>query len=74
MPNRVKKIKYMKGKVLISEPFLADPNFSRSVILITEHNATGSFGFVLNQKTNILANTMVEELHLVTQEIGRAHV
>ena len=59
----------MKGKVLISEPFLADPNFSRSVILITEHNATGSFGFVLNQKTNILANTMVEELHLVTQAV-----
>jgi putative transcriptional regulator len=69
MPNRVKKIQYMKGKVLISEPFLADPNFSRSVILITEHNATGSFGFVLNQKTNILANTMVEELHLVTQAV-----
>jgi len=55
----------MKGKVLISEPFLADPNFSRSVILITEHNAKGSFGFVLNQKTDLMANAILEELHLV---------
>ena len=26
----------MNGRVLISEPFLPDPNFNRSVILITE--------------------------------------
>ena len=59
----------MKGKVLISEPFLADPNFSRSVILITEHNAKGSFGFVLNQKTDLMANAILEELHLVNQAV-----
>lgn len=59
----------MIGKVLISEPFLADPNFSRSVILITEHNASGSFGFVLNQKTDLMANAIIEELHLVNQAV-----
>lgn len=38
-----------KGKVLISEPFLPDPNFSRTVVLLAEHNEEGSVGFVLNR-------------------------
>ncbi|MEO9257019.1 MAG: YqgE/AlgH family protein [Crocinitomicaceae bacterium] len=37
-----------KGKLLLSEPFLQDEFFTRSVILLCEHNETGSFGFVLN--------------------------
>ena len=39
-----------KGKVLISEPFLNDRYFGRSVVLLVEHDATlGSMGFVLNK-------------------------
>ena len=39
------------GSLLISEPFMADPNFSRSVVLLCEHNKDeGSFGLVLNRK------------------------
>ncbi|MCB0483765.1 MAG: YqgE/AlgH family protein [Flavobacteriales bacterium] len=37
------------GDVLISEPFLADPNFARSVILLIRHDDEGSVGFVLNE-------------------------
>jgi putative transcriptional regulator len=37
-----------KGKVLVSEPFLQDAYFKRSVVLITEHNEEGTLGFVLN--------------------------
>jgi putative transcriptional regulator len=37
------------GTVLISEPFLSDDYFSRSVIYLCEHNQDGSFGFVLNK-------------------------
>jgi putative transcriptional regulator len=40
------------GKLLIAEPFLGDPNFSRTVILLCEHGPDGSLGFVLNQITN----------------------
>tara|TARA_B100000780_G_C21091483_1_gene439906 strand:+ start:609 stop:1199 length:591 start_codon:yes stop_codon:yes gene_type:complete len=40
------------GKVLISEPFMSDPNFSRSVVLLTEHNEDGSVGFVLNHQSD----------------------
>lgn len=37
------------GSVLVSEPFLADNYFTRSVIYLCDHNADGSFGFVLNK-------------------------
>ena len=37
------------GSILISEPFLADDYFSRSVIFLVDHNKDGSFGFVLNK-------------------------
>lgn len=48
-----------KGKVLISEPFLQDPHFERSVIYLVEHNAEGSLGFVLNNK---IASDMNKQL------------
>ena len=51
-PNNMSEIvKPAKGDLLISEPFLPDPNFERSVILICEHNDEGSLGFVLNKPT-----------------------
>ena len=45
-------MKTLKGRVLISEPFIQDPTFERSVILMTDHNEEGSVGFVLNQKSD----------------------
>lgn len=41
-----------RGTILLSEPFLGDPNFVRSVILICEHNEEGSFGLILNKETH----------------------
>jgi putative transcriptional regulator len=37
------------GQLLISEPFLSDPNFRKTVILLCEHEFHGSVGFVLNR-------------------------
>lgn len=50
------KEKINKGSVLLSEPYLNDPNFSRSVVLIVESSEDGHFGLVLNQK--IESNTL----------------
>ena len=43
------------GTLLISDPFLKDPNFLRTVVLVCEHQDTGSFGFILNKlfKSNL---------------------
>jgi putative transcriptional regulator len=45
-----------KGNILISEPFLQDAYFQRAVVLLVEHNAQGSMGFVLNKKTGLWVN------------------
>jgi len=55
------KIKPKKGHLLISEPFLHDPFFKRSVILVTEHNEEGSVGFILNKPINIKLHDALEE-------------
>lgn len=42
-----------RGSILISDPLLNDQYFSRSVVLLCEHNQEGSFGFVLNNYLEI---------------------
>jgi putative transcriptional regulator len=42
-----------KGKILISEPFLPDTFFNRSIVYLTDHKAEGSVGFILNKKLDI---------------------
>jgi putative transcriptional regulator len=49
------------GDFLISEPFLPDPNFERSVVLICENSHEGTFGLVLNKGTDILLEDVLEE-------------
>lgn len=55
------KLKPEKGRLLISEPFLPDPNFERTVVLLCEHNEEGSFGFVLNKASAIKVNEVMED-------------
>ena len=54
-----------KGKILISEPFLRDVFFQRSVILLVEHNENGSMGFVLNKKTNLRLNDFLDGMEQI---------
>lgn len=51
-----------KGSLLISEPFMLDPRFLRSVILLCDHNQEGSLGFVLNNKTNVHIGQLLESV------------
>lgn len=60
--NKLNKIKPAKGTVLISEPFLDDDYFKRSVILLCEHNEEGTFGFVLNNYIDIALTDLIEDL------------
>lgn len=40
---------------------MLDPNFKRSVILLTDHNDTESVGFILNQPTKVGINDIIDE-------------
>ena len=44
------------GKVLLAEPFLVEPYFKRSVVLITENNEDGSFGLIINKPIKMTFN------------------
>ncbi|MDR1102796.1 MAG: YqgE/AlgH family protein [Tannerella sp.] len=51
-----------KGKILISEPFLQEAYFQRSVVLLVEHNIKGSIGLVVNKQTGLIVNDFFSEL------------
>jgi putative transcriptional regulator len=57
-----KFVKPEKGSLLISEPFLPDPNFERTVVLLCENNEDGSVGFVLNKPSILKFDEAVEEV------------
>ena len=50
----------------MASPTLADPNFARSVILITEHNDEGAMGVVLNRPSETDVDEVAPELAPVT--------
>jgi putative transcriptional regulator len=49
---------------LVAMPQLMDPNFQRTVILVIHHDATGSFGVVLNRSTDITAPVLCSTLEI----------
>ncbi len=50
-----------KGRLLISEPFMGDYYFGRSVILLAEHNEEGSFGVILNKPVSAKFNEVLKD-------------
>ncbi len=59
-----------QGRVLISEPFLNDTYFKRSVVLLTEHSEEGSVGFVLNKPVDLNVNDVLTDFPEVEAEIS----
>ncbi|MCH2224580.1 MAG: YqgE/AlgH family protein [Crocinitomicaceae bacterium] len=59
--NFENNVPLQKGSLLISEPFLADQYFGRSVIFICEHNEEGTFGFVLNNFVAVQLENVVTD-------------
>ena len=55
------EIEPVSGCILVSEPHLPDNNFDRTVILLCKHDEEGSFGFVLNRKSNVSLNELMKE-------------
>src|SRR5262249_31695592 len=50
--------------LLLAMPQLADPNFSRAVILMIEHSEAGSFGLVVNHPSPISAAELLNSLDM----------
>jgi putative transcriptional regulator len=52
----------LRGKLLLAGPTLKDPNFDRSVVLITEHTEEGAMGLVLNRPAEVIVEDVVPDL------------
>lgn len=50
------------GILLIAEPFLKDPNFMRTVVLLCDHQEEGSFGFVINKRYDYTLNELMNDI------------
>lgn len=50
---RYNNVRPAAGMLLLAEPFLGDPFFSRSVVLLIEHNEEGSFGLIINKEVPV---------------------
>lgn len=61
--NYKTKLLPKKGRILVSEPHLPDPNFERSIVFICEHNKEGSVGFVLNKPSNSAVSELLEGIN-----------
>ena len=51
-----------RGQLLIASPSLLDPNFRRTVVLVTEHTEDGAAGLVLNRPSPVEVTDVVPSL------------
>jgi putative transcriptional regulator len=49
------------GTILLAEPFMQDPNFKRAAVLLVDHGADGSIGFILNRESDVSINELVKD-------------
>jgi putative transcriptional regulator len=57
----------LRGKLILAGPMLKDPNFDRTVVLITEHNEDGAMGLVLNRPSEATVGDAVPDLTWVAE-------
>jgi putative transcriptional regulator len=59
---------YLTHQFLIAMPALADPNFFQTVVYISEHNASGALGLVINRPLNLSLGQLLEHLDIPTHQ------
>jgi putative transcriptional regulator len=55
-------VESLRGHLLVASPALLDPNFRRTVVLVTEHTADGAAGLVLNRPSLVEVAAAVPQL------------
>jgi len=63
-----------KGRLLVAEPFLGDPNFERTVVLMIEHTDDGALGLVLNRPTEVLVAEALPDWRALVSDPPVLHV
>ena len=51
--NEPQMVDGLVGQLLVASPALGDPTFTRSVILLLDHDEAGALGVVINRPTPV---------------------
>ena len=62
----------LAGQLLIALPSLSDPNFSRSVTLICQHDADGAMGVVVNRPSEYDLDEVFRQMGIEPADDGMA--
>ncbi|MEM7101799.1 MAG: YqgE/AlgH family protein [Bacteroidota bacterium] len=57
------------GKLLLADPFMLDPNFKRSVVLLCDHHSEGTVGFILNKSVKMQINELLADFPEFESEV-----
>jgi putative transcriptional regulator len=69
MAKSKNKIELKVGALLLAEPFLEDPHFRRSVVLVCERNKDGTLGFILNKPVGINISNLLSSFPEFKSEV-----
>ncbi len=58
------------GRLLVATPRLVDPNFERTVVLVLDHDETGTLGVVLNRPSPVPVGDILEDWQDLAAEPG----
>lgn len=58
---------YLSNRLLIAMPGLMDPNFHHTVTYLSEHNAEGALGIVINRPLTLTLGELLEHLNISTE-------
>lgn len=59
MSDNKQHINLKAGICLLADPFMMDPNFRRSVVLISDYQKEGAVGFILNKPITMNIDSLV---------------
>jgi putative transcriptional regulator len=62
--HQVPEVTYLTGQLLIAMPGMADPNFTRTVTYVCEHNDKGALGIVVNRPLDMEMAEVFQQLSL----------
>jgi putative transcriptional regulator len=64
----MREMESLQGQLLIASPSLLDPNFRRTVVLVTEHGEEGAAGLVLNRPSPVPVVEVVPVLEPLVED------
>ncbi|MEE8368381.1 MAG: YqgE/AlgH family protein, partial [Thermoanaerobaculia bacterium] len=65
--------KLAKGKLLVASEGLHDPNFEKTIVLLLNHDESGTLGLVLNRPSSVPLERLLPDFEGLGDDEARAH-